>query len=102
MMKNRVKELMPAGWVGGGGGAPGESNRKPAAGSVVFTSHGVTVSSQPPYLGNCETLRVSLPQLSVCCSSVVGSGVSTFQMNADFCFLSTQPYLLDQVQRERK
>lgn len=88
---------MPAGWVGGGSGAPGEINRKPAAGSGVFTSHGVTVSSQPPYLGNCETLKVSLPQLSVRCSSVVGSGVSTFQTNADFCFLLTQPHLLDQM-----
>lgn len=47
---------MPAGWVGGRSGAPGETNRKPAAGSGVFTSHRVTVSSQPPYLGNCETL----------------------------------------------
>lgn len=47
---------MPAGWVGGRSGAPGETNRKPATGSGVFTSHRVTVSSQPPYLGNCETL----------------------------------------------
>lgn len=77
---------MPAGWVGGGREAPGEINRKPAAGSGVFTSHRLTVSSQPPYLGNCETLRVSLPQLSVRYSFVVGSGVSTFQRNADFCF----------------
>lgn len=47
---------MPAGWVGGRSGAPGETNRKPATGSGVFTSHRVTVLSQPPYLGNCETL----------------------------------------------
>lgn len=79
---------MPAGWVGGGSGALGEINREPAAGSGVFTSHRVTVSSQPSYLDICETLRVSLPQLSVRYSFVVGSGVSTFQTNADF-YLST-------------
>lgn len=84
---------MLAGWVGGGSGAPGEINRKPAAGSGVFPSHRVTVSSQPSYLGNCETLRVSLPQLSVCYSFVVGSGVSTFQTIADFNFFCQRSHI---------